>query len=236
MNERSWQRLPDNQKKAVTDAAAAAEKRGWQMSAEREKSGQRDAREERHDRRAAGRGDARGVRVGRQDDARRMAEVRRTRRRRDHQRLPGQSSPGTGGAQAPPALRRESGPRLARAPRARRPLPRERRARRASPSPAPASSCSCRSPAASSGILFRGADDIAAWLCAAAAFLALGHTFRKGELVRMTLALDRLPPAARWKAEVLVALGRHARRRLHGLRRARASCTRAGSSTRWRRA
>lgn len=53
------------------------------------------------------------------------------------------------------------------------------------------------------GILFRGADDIAAWLCAAAAFLALGHTFRNGELVRMTLAIDRLPPPARWKAEVL---------------------------------
>jgi TRAP-type C4-dicarboxylate transport system permease small subunit len=53
------------------------------------------------------------------------------------------------------------------------------------------------------GWLFRGADDIAAWLCAAAAFLALGHTFRRGELVRMTLALDRLPPSARWKAEVL---------------------------------
>jgi TRAP-type C4-dicarboxylate transport system permease small subunit len=52
------------------------------------------------------------------------------------------------------------------------------------------------------GWLFRGADDIAAWLCAAAAFLALGHTFRKGELVRMTLLLDQLPPSARWKAEV----------------------------------
>jgi TRAP-type C4-dicarboxylate transport system permease small subunit len=52
------------------------------------------------------------------------------------------------------------------------------------------------------GILFRGADDITAWLCAAAAFLALGHTFRKGELVRMTLAIDLLPAAARWKAEV----------------------------------
>jgi TRAP-type C4-dicarboxylate transport system permease small subunit len=51
------------------------------------------------------------------------------------------------------------------------------------------------------GILFRGADDIAAWLCAAAAFLALGHTFRRGELVRMTLALDRLAPPGRFKAE-----------------------------------
>ena len=53
------------------------------------------------------------------------------------------------------------------------------------------------------GLLFRGADDITAWLCAAAAFLALGHTFRKGELVRMTLAIDRLPPRPRWLAEVL---------------------------------
>ena len=42
------------------------------------------------------------------------------------------------------------------------------------------------------GVLFRGADDITAWLCAASAFLALGHTFRKGELVRMTLAIDQL--------------------------------------------
>ena len=39
VNERSWQRLPDNQKKAVTDTAAAAEKRGWKLSAERETSG-----------------------------------------------------------------------------------------------------------------------------------------------------------------------------------------------------
>jgi TRAP-type C4-dicarboxylate transport system substrate-binding protein len=39
VNDRSWQRLPDNQKKAVADVAAAAEKRGWQLSAEREKSG-----------------------------------------------------------------------------------------------------------------------------------------------------------------------------------------------------
>ena len=30
------------------------------------------------------------------------------------------------------------------------------------------------------GILIRGADDISAWLCAASAFLALAHTFRKG--------------------------------------------------------
>ena len=32
------------------------------------------------------------------------------------------------------------------------------------------------------GLLLRGADDIVAWLCAASAFLALGGTFRHGEL------------------------------------------------------
>ncbi|HKX39485.1 MAG TPA: TRAP transporter small permease [Burkholderiales bacterium] len=44
------------------------------------------------------------------------------------------------------------------------------------------------------GMLFRGADDIVAWLCAASAFLALGHTFRRGELVRIGLVVDQLPP------------------------------------------
>jgi TRAP-type C4-dicarboxylate transport system permease small subunit len=47
------------------------------------------------------------------------------------------------------------------------------------------------------GMLFRGADDIVAWLCAASAFLALGHTFRRGELVRIGLVIDRLPPRVR---------------------------------------
>ncbi|MGH8619359.1 MAG: TRAP transporter small permease [Burkholderiales bacterium] len=56
------------------------------------------------------------------------------------------------------------------------------------------------------GFLIRGADDITAWLCAASAFFALGHTFRKGELVRVGLWIDMLGPRARWCAEV-VALG-----------------------------
>jgi len=56
------------------------------------------------------------------------------------------------------------------------------------------------------GILVRGADDMVAWLCAACAFLALGHTFRNGDLVRVGVFLDRLPERARWVAE-LVALG-----------------------------
>lgn len=55
------------------------------------------------------------------------------------------------------------------------------------------------------GWLIRGADDITAWLSAAASFFALGHTFRAGELVRMGLIIERLGPPARRRAE-LVAL------------------------------
>lgn len=53
------------------------------------------------------------------------------------------------------------------------------------------------------GLLIRGSDDITAWLCAAASFLALGHTFRHGELVRMGLVIDLLGPRVRWWAELL---------------------------------
>ncbi len=56
------------------------------------------------------------------------------------------------------------------------------------------------------GVLIRGADDIVSWLSAASAFLALGHTFRKGELVRVGLWVDMLGARARWVAE-LWALG-----------------------------
>jgi TRAP-type C4-dicarboxylate transport system permease small subunit len=52
------------------------------------------------------------------------------------------------------------------------------------------------------GVLVRGADDLSAWLTAAAAFFALGHTFRHGELVRMGLAIESLPPRARRCAEL----------------------------------
>jgi len=41
-----------------------------------------------------------------------------------------------------------------------------------------------------------------AWLCAASAFFALGHTFRNGELVRVGLWLDMLGARGRWYAEV----------------------------------
>jgi len=39
VNERAFQRLPESQKKVLIERAAAAEKRGWEMSREREKSG-----------------------------------------------------------------------------------------------------------------------------------------------------------------------------------------------------
>lgn len=52
------------------------------------------------------------------------------------------------------------------------------------------------------GLLLRGADDIVGWLCAASAFLALGYTFRHGELVRVGLLIERLPPAMRRRTEI----------------------------------
>ena len=56
------------------------------------------------------------------------------------------------------------------------------------------------------GLLLAGADDIVAWLCAASAFFALGHTFRHGELVRVGIWLDMLKGGMRWAMEVF-ALG-----------------------------
>jgi TRAP-type C4-dicarboxylate transport system permease small subunit len=53
------------------------------------------------------------------------------------------------------------------------------------------------------GFLLRGADDMVAWLCAASAFLALGHTFRHGEMVRIGLLIERLAPPVRQRTEVI---------------------------------
>jgi TRAP-type C4-dicarboxylate transport system permease small subunit len=52
------------------------------------------------------------------------------------------------------------------------------------------------------GVFVRGADDVTAWLTAAAAFLALGHTFRHGELVRVGLLLETLDTRSRRAAEL----------------------------------
>jgi len=56
------------------------------------------------------------------------------------------------------------------------------------------------------GTQVRGADDLTAWFCAASAFLPLAHTFKRGELVRVGLLLERLNPARRRYAE-LFSLG-----------------------------
>ncbi|QHJ01372.1 TRAP transporter small permease subunit [Xylophilus rhododendri] len=42
-----------------------------------------------------------------------------------------------------------------------------------------------------------GVNDVVAWLCASAAFLAMAHAFRHGDFVRVTLLLEKLPPAPR---------------------------------------
>jgi TRAP-type C4-dicarboxylate transport system permease small subunit len=41
------------------------------------------------------------------------------------------------------------------------------------------------------GLRTGGSDDIVAWCCAAAGFLAMAHTFRRGDFVRVTLLLER---------------------------------------------
>jgi TRAP-type C4-dicarboxylate transport system permease small subunit len=48
-----------------------------------------------------------------------------------------------------------------------------------------------------------GADDLTAYLCVAMTFFALAATFRRGEMVRVGLALERLGPRSRRLAEAL---------------------------------
>ena len=45
-----------------------------------------------------------------------------------------------------------------------------------------------------------------AWLCAAAAFLAMAHAFRHGDFVRVTLLLDAVPLKVRRVLDVLCLL------------------------------
>lgn len=53
-------------------------------------------------------------------------------------------------------------------------------------------------------VQFPGADDLTGYLCVAAAFLALAWTFRRGELIRVGLVIERLPPGARRWLELAV--------------------------------
>ena len=47
------------------------------------------------------------------------------------------------------------------------------------------------------GLKSGGMDDLVAWFCAASAFLAMAHTFRYGDFVRVTLLAERLSERAR---------------------------------------
>lgn len=49
-----------------------------------------------------------------------------------------------------------------------------------------------------------GADDLVAYLCVATAFFALAWTFKRGELIRVGLLIERLPPATRRRVEAAV--------------------------------
>lgn len=50
-----------------------------------------------------------------------------------------------------------------------------------------------------------GANELIGWFCAAAGFLALPATFKKGDMVRVTYAVDALPAGLR-KAALLACL------------------------------
>lgn len=53
------------------------------------------------------------------------------------------------------------------------------------------------------GAQFPAADDVSAYLCVSTTFFALAATFKRGELIRVGMALERLGPAARRRAELL---------------------------------
>ena len=47
-----------------------------------------------------------------------------------------------------------------------------------------------------------GTDDLVAWFCAASFFLAMAHTFRHGDFVRVTLLLERMGTGTRHAFEL----------------------------------
>lgn len=58
------------------------------------------------------------------------------------------------------------------------------------------------------GINLPAGDDFASWCMAAMAFLALAHTFRSGEMIRVGLLIERLPERMRHRAEIVtLAIG-----------------------------
>jgi TRAP-type C4-dicarboxylate transport system permease small subunit len=56
------------------------------------------------------------------------------------------------------------------------------------------------------GINIKSGDDIASWCMAAMAFLALAHTFKSGEIIRVGLLIDRLRGRTRRAFEMFALL------------------------------
>lgn len=54
------------------------------------------------------------------------------------------------------------------------------------------------------GLSTGAANDIVAWLAAAAAFLTMAHAFKHGDFVRVAMLLERLAAPARRRAELVV--------------------------------
>ena len=52
------------------------------------------------------------------------------------------------------------------------------------------------------GMRTGGTDDIVAWFCAAAAFLAMADTFKRGDFVRVGLLIEHLGPKTRQAFEI----------------------------------
>lgn len=52
------------------------------------------------------------------------------------------------------------------------------------------------------GINIPAGDDFASWCMAAMAFLGLAHTFRRGEIIRVGLVIEKLTGKQRWALEV----------------------------------
>jgi len=53
---------------------------------------------------------------------------------------------------------------------------------------------------------FPAADDVSAYLCVSTTFFALAATFKRGELIRVGMLLDKLAPPTRRRAEAAVLL------------------------------
>ena len=52
------------------------------------------------------------------------------------------------------------------------------------------------------GVRTGAVNDVVAWCCAAAAFLAMAHAFKQGDFVRVTLTLEHVSEATRRKLEI----------------------------------